>query len=214
MTRALHSLARYARRRVEPARVQPSCELCCAPLGEGERHDHVVDLERHTLRCACRACALLFESSGAGQGRYKRVPDRVRVDPHFDLAPEDWDALNIPVRLAFVFRSTPAERLVAVYPGAAGAIESEPPEAAWDSLCAAHPWLRAMQPDVEALLLHAPFDAPAQAFGVPIDVCYALVALVRRHHRGFDGGAEFRDALATFFEDLRARARPVRGGSS
>ena len=47
------------------------CELCGEPL-DGT-HPHLLELEQHTLRCCCRACALLFGNQQ--NARYKRVPE-------------------------------------------------------------------------------------------------------------------------------------------
>ena len=33
-----------------------------------ERHGHVVDIEKRSIACACRACYLLFTSEGAAAG--------------------------------------------------------------------------------------------------------------------------------------------------
>lgn len=205
-------LGRYTRTRVPPTRGGSICELCSTPLPEEARHDHLVDIQRRTLTCACRACALLFDRPGAAQRRYKAVPRRVVVDPRVQLADEDWDALEIPVRLAFVFHNSAAQRWVAVYPGAAGATESTLPLQAWDELASRHRMLRSITPDVEALLVHGERGTPLECLLVPIDVCYELVALVRRHWEGFDGGRQFREQLEYFLGELKARSRPFDGG--
>jgi hypothetical protein len=50
---------------------------------------------------------------------------------------------------------------------------------------------------------------------VPIDVCYALVGLVRRDWVGLGGGKEVWRAIEAFFADLAGRSRPVsRGGET
>ena len=43
------------------------CEMCREVLDE--RHGHVVDLEKRSLTCTCRACYLLFTREGAAGGR-------------------------------------------------------------------------------------------------------------------------------------------------
>ena len=50
------------------------CEMCREVLSE--RHGHVVDLEKRSLACTCRACYLLFTHEGAA-GR--PVPGRARA---------------------------------------------------------------------------------------------------------------------------------------
>jgi hypothetical protein len=42
---------------------------------------------------------------------------------------------------------------------------------------------------------------------VPIDVCYELVGHLRLRWRGFDGGREAHDAMDSFFERVRKKAR-------
>ncbi len=62
-----------------------------------------------------------------------------------------------------------------------------------------------MEPDVEALLVRR--DAGnEEAYLVPIDACYELVGELRRLWKGFDGGTEAREAMATFFAGLRDRS--------
>ena len=62
-----------------------------------------------------------------------------------------WESLHLPINLAFFFYSTPAERVVALYPSPAGAVESLLPLEAWGELSGANPVLAVMEPDVEAL---------------------------------------------------------------
>jgi len=47
---------------------------------------------------------------------------------------------------------------------------------------------------------------------VPIDACYELAGRMRLHWRGFDGGAEARQAIAGFLDTVRRRAVPVDRG--
>jgi hypothetical protein len=66
-----------------------------------------------------------------------------------------------------------------------------------------------MLPDVQALLVHRPTgDKGRLVFIVPIDLCYELVGLIRRHWKGFDGGEEANRAIAEFFAGLIDRSRP------
>ena len=82
------------------------CEMCGQPIVE--QHSHVVNVESRTLMCTCRACYLLFTREGAAQGKYKPVPARYLYDPAFALSEADWDALQIPVRVAFFFLNSSA----------------------------------------------------------------------------------------------------------
>ena len=105
--------------------------------------------------CACRGCYLLFTPEGAGGGHFRAVPDRYLVVPDFRLSPAQWDALQIPVSVAFFFVNSTLDRVAAFYPSPAGATESLLPLDTWDELVAAHPELATLEPDVEALLVRA-----------------------------------------------------------
>jgi hypothetical protein len=167
----------------------------------GERHGHLVDMDKRTLACACRACYLLFTREGAGGGRYRAVPERVGCDPEHPLTDADWGELQIPVAMAFFFYNSALGRVVAGYPGPGGVTECELDLAAWDRLAAAYPLLGQVTPDVEAIFVHH-----GEVFLIPIDECYALVGELRLRWQGFDGGAEARAAIAAFLDSLRQRA--------
>jgi hypothetical protein len=140
------------------------------------------------------------------------VPDRVCHDPSAPLTAAEWAELQIPVTTAFFFTNSALGRVVASYPSPAGVTECELDLAAWDSLAASHPLLRAPAPDVEAILVIGgePREAgPIETFLVPIDVCYSLAGTLRLAWHGFDGGAEVRGALAELLDGLRARARTL-----
>jgi hypothetical protein len=207
----LRALERFARRPRSPS--GDACELCGAPVGE--RHAHVVELERRSVCCACPTCARLFAQPGAGGGRLRTVPERVLQDPGFELSEAEWAALQIPVRLAFVFVSSATGRWSAVYPSPAGAVESAPSPDAWAAVAARSPLFAAVEPDVEAVLVRGPRGGgPLACLLVPIDACYELVGRIRRRWRGFDGGDEVRREMDRLFEALHARARPLRPGRS
>jgi len=182
------------------------CEMCRDVLAE--RHGHVVDLEERSLSCTCRACYLLFTHEGAAGGRYRAVPEHVYYDPGRPLTDADWNELQIPVAMAFFFRNSALDRVVAGYPSPAGATECELDLAAWDRLAAAYPLLGTLAPDVEAILVNR---ADSEVFLIPVDECYSLVGELRMKWQGFDGGAEAKAALATFLDGLRRRAVPLEG---
>jgi hypothetical protein len=192
------------------------CEMCREVLGD--RHGHVVDLEKRSLACTCRACYLLFTQAGAGRGRYRSVPERVRHDPDRPLTDADWNELQIPVAMAFFFYNSALGRVVAGYPSPGGVTECELDLAAWDRLAAAYPLFGALSPDVEAIFVNRTGDGsaspggrppqtpPNETFLIPIDECYSLVGELRMLWQGFDGGQEARAAVATFLAGLRERA--------
>jgi hypothetical protein len=198
-------LRRLAQRSTE-ARVeaQERCELCSEPIPA--EHRHLLDLDTQQLMCACRACTILFNRDAAGGGHYRLAPDRRLHIGDFRLADPEWESLHIPVDMAFFFRSTPAERVVAFYPSPMGATESLLPLETWRGIEEANPVLRQMEPDVEALLVNRARGAREYRL-VPIDECYALVGLIRTRWRGLTGGKEVWEEIARFLEALDRRSR-------
>jgi Family of unknown function (DUF5947) len=212
------------------ATAEEACEFCAA--GIPAEHGHVADLENSSLMCACRACYLLFTHSGAaerwqpvqgqqaagerrvGRGRYRAVPDRYRSDPGHPLSVADWDALEIPVGLAFFLRSSADGGVTGFYPSPAGATECRLDLEAWDRIAAGHPLVRAAEPDVEAILISRspPGADGVECFLVPVDACYELAGRMRLQWRGFDGGAEARQSIAGFLDGVRARSRDISRG--
>lgn len=193
--------------RIRDSRPQPSpyarCEMCTAPVADA--HQHVVNLASRQLLCTCRPCYLLFDHDDAAL-THRAVPERYLSFP--DLALPVWDALELPVGTAFLFLNSTLDRVVAFYPGPAGATESALPLDAWDRVVEEAPALDTLRPDVEALLVHS--DAQrVEAFLVPIDCCYELVGHLRTLWRGFDGGQDVRHRLTEFFDHVRDRARPA-----
>ena len=189
------------------------CQLCAQVIPD-DGHDHLVDLERRALVCACSSCAKLCTRVGgspaAASARYRVVPNRVFVDPAVRLAEATWVELGIPVGLVFLFHNSGLGRWVALFPSPAGATEAELPEDAFDRLTAATPLARHVQPDVEALLVYARRGAEVcETFLAPIDACYRLVGQVRRLWQGFHGGDRAWQEVDAFFAELRGRARPL-----
>jgi hypothetical protein len=202
-TELLAGLKRFFDRRPQ-RRSDERCDFCDVELIGA--HSHVVNVSTSTrsLMCVCRACYLLFTHDGSGGGRYRPVPDRyVSVDT--DIG---WEALQIPVGVAFFFFNSSLARVAAFYPSPAGATESLLPLDTWTTIVRAHPFLAELAPDVEALLVRRTRDQ-SESFIVPIDACYELVGRIRRHWRGFDGGPEAREQVDEFFSCLRGRSRPL-----
>ena len=191
------------------------CEMCQTILDGW--HGHLVDMDKRSIACACRACYLLFTHEGAAGGRYKAVPERICHDPARPLAGTDWNELQIPVAMAFFFFNSALGRVVAGYPSPGGVTECELDLEAWDRLATEYPLLGELAPDTEAIFVHgaSPGGRPPQTppdkseyevFLIPIDMCYSLVGELRMYWQGFDGGTEAREALATFLAGLRRRA--------
>ncbi|HEY2427715.1 MAG TPA: DUF5947 family protein [Acidimicrobiales bacterium] len=197
------------RRPPAPVRAGERCELCGVDIPDD--HSHVADVEDRGLRCACRPCALLFTRPGAAGGRFRTVPDRYLAVTDLELSPGQWDALQIPVAMAFFFRSSRSGEVAGFYPSPAGATECLLPLEAWAEIEDANPVVTTIEPDVEAVLLRA--TPPGfECFVVPIDACYELVGHLRRLWRGFDGGREAHDRMTAFLDGIRSRARTVGRG--
>jgi len=179
------------------------CELCARAL-EG-RHAHLLDPQARRILCACDPCAFLFQD---GAGRYRRVPRDSFFLSELALDNLQWEALSIPVNLAFFFFSSPAKRVVAYYPSPGGATESLLTLEAWEGIAAAHSRIGQMQPDVEALLVNR-VASPPDYYIVPIDRCYELSGIVRKHWQGFTGGDDVWREVANFFAALRSEAVTV-----
>lgn len=185
------------------AEQEERCEFCGTSMDE--RHGHVADISDHRLLCVCRPCYLLFAPRGAGGGRYRGVGETVRRVEPLTLDEATWSLLKIPVDLAFLFVQDGGVH--AFYPSPAGATESELDLSAWSAISADNPALGALEPDVEAALLRRREDG-FSCHVVPIDVCYELVGVVRRHWVGLGGGSEVWAAVEEFFAGLDDRAVP------
>ncbi|MGB3484906.1 MAG: DUF5947 family protein [Mycobacterium sp.] len=188
-----------------PAVATERCEMCSEQLADA--HQHVVNIQGRQLMCVCRGCYLLFTDSGA-ELRYRAVPERYLAFPGFGADTALWTALEIPVKLAFFFRNSAMDRLVAFYPGPGGATESATDLEAWADIAGADPRVELIDDDTEALLARST-EAGTQCFLVPIDRCYELVGGMRRRWRGFDGGSEVATFVDAFFERIAGRADDV-----
>jgi hypothetical protein len=198
-------LRRFARRPSTAER----CEMCSQELASS--HQHLLDPANRKIICACDACAVLFGNQGST--KYKRVPRRIRFLRDFRLTDSQWDGLMMPINMAFFFRSTPQNRVIALYPSPAGATESLLSFDTWDEIAVENPVLGGMEPDVEALLVnrigHSRGFADPEYFIVPIDECFKLVGLIRSRWQGLSGGAEVWREIAEFFNELKARSPHV-----
>ena len=197
---AFSVLKRLARKRP----VVERCEMCARELPPD--HDHLVE-PGHKLVCACDACAILFEGH---QAKFKRVPRSATYLPGFEMTDAQWETLMVPIAMAFFFHSSPLQRLVALYPSPAGAVESTLPLATWDDIVQANPVLANMESDVVALLVNriavTRGSGRGEYFLAPIDKCYELVGLIRAKWRGLSGGTEVWCDIDQFFADLKRRS--------
>jgi hypothetical protein len=189
---SLAGLRKYVRSRESDER----CDTCGTALTA--EHTHNFDPATRRIRCTCDSCAILYSTV------YRPVPRRVRALPNFQISDAQWDDLMIPISLAFFSYSTPAGKVIALYPGPAGAAESLLRLDAWEEISTANSELRDLQPDVEALLVNR-VGAARDYFIVPIDECYKLAGSIRLHWRGLSGGALVWGEIARFFDELRRK---------
>ena len=133
------------------AAVGERCEMCAEPIAD--EHPHVVNLREPGADVQLpRLLPAVHRGARAScvTGRCPTGTSPSLVRPREGGA---WDDLQIPVGLAFLFRNSVQGRMVAFYPGPAGATESELPLDAWDASSSGNPDLGHLRPDVEALLL-------------------------------------------------------------
>ncbi len=210
---AFAALRSYMRERAPAGAPIERCELCKLPLADV--HPHLLDPATRKVTCACDACATLFANDATT--RFRRIPRRIRYLPGFRMTDGQWDALSIPINLAFFFHSTPAGHVVALYPSPAGPTESLLSLESWDEIVRENPVLATMEPDVEALLVQrirgAHGGAGAEHYVAPIDECFKLVGLIRANWRGLSGGTVVWEEIARFFEELKHRATVIEEAS-
>ena len=190
-------ISRLRRFLVRPA--DERCDFCSAVIAPV--HAHLIERATRQFHCACQGCAFSLGASA----RYSLISPRTEILRDFRLSDADWNALQIPIGMAFVYYSTPAKRPIAIYPSPAGATESELDLEAWSQLVAENPAIAALEPDVEALLVNRTHGS-REYYRVSIDRCYALIGVVRTHWHGLSGGTEAWDAIRGFFKGLRDQA--------
>jgi hypothetical protein len=185
------------------------CELCSEEVPA--EHSHLLAMGSRQIVCACRACALLFSEKGAA--RYRLIPREVRLLNNFQLSDLQWEALMLPINLAFFYRDSPSERVIALYPSPAGATESLLNLESWNEIADRNPTVATMEPDVEALLVNR-MGTAHDYYQVPIDECYRLVGLIRANWKGLSGGPQVWREIRGFFEQLRGKTGGKVGNQS
>lgn len=181
------------------------CDLCNARLAP--EHRHLLEMGNRIIHCSCDACEIRFQ--WVMGGRFKLIPRDVRPLPELEISDAQWDGLALPINLAFFFHSTPAGKMIALYPSPAGAMESLLPLETWKALVVANPVLDDIEPDVEALLVNRVGES-REYFIAPIDKCYELAGLIRTHWRGLHGGDVVWGKIDAFFARLELQTVPAR----
>ncbi len=191
---SLATLQQFVR---EPQTPVERCELCAAALTAD--HQHLLELEKRQVTCACDPCAILFD--GNARQRYRRIPREVRRLSAFAMDDYEWESLLIPINLAYFVYVSSAGKTVAQYPSPGGAMESLLDLEYWNAIVERNPVLKNFERDVEALLVNRISGEP-QYYRVPIDQCFRLVGLIRKHWRGLSGGTEVWREIDRFFDQL------------
>jgi hypothetical protein len=208
---AFGALRQFTRSRRSSPRATEFCELCSAGLIHD--HPHLIELASRQILCACDACAMLFD--GMERSKYKRVARTAQYLTNFAMNEGQWEGLLIPINMAFFFHSSAENRMIALYPSPAGAVESLLPLESWNEIADNNLALNMLRSDIEALLVnrvgHAYGMARAEYYIAPIDECYKLVGLIRTNWRGLSGGTEVWAEIGRFFTELRSKAELVGG---
>jgi hypothetical protein len=176
------------------------CDFCHAILAE--THQHLIETTNRKLECVCDPCAVLFSGQ---QQKYRRVPRRIRFLPNFRMTDAQWDALRIPIGIAFLLRSSAADRVTALYPSPAGPVESLLTLETWEEIALENPELRTLETDVEGLLVYRVGTA-REHYIAPIDECFKLIGLIRLKWKGFSGGIIVWQEIGKFLETLKQRS--------
>ena len=174
--------------------------MCATPLVA--EHQHLLELEKRRVMCACDPCAILF--NGNTRQHYRRIPRDVFRLGDFAMDDQEWESLLIPINLAYFVHDSTQGRVVAQYPSPGGAMESSLDLEYWNTIAERNPVLKKFEPDVEALLVNR--IGEPRYYRAPIDQCFRLVGLIRTRWHGLSGGTEVWQEIDRFFEQLDSRS--------
>jgi hypothetical protein len=189
--------------RPAPVEETEKCEICGQGLSDD--HRHLLELGERQILCACEPCIAMR----TGLENYCPCGTRFLWLDDFEFPDELWAAFQLPIGLAFFFRSSGVDAVVALYPSPAGATESELHLESWEKLRDlnrdTNPILDNLVADAEALVVNRMGDEPEHAI-VPIDECYRLVGLIKSTWEGISGGSAIENSVPKFFEFVRHKA--------
>ena len=185
--------------RPEPVEEQEKCEVCGSSIAVD--HRHLLELGERRILCSCEPCIAMR----SGLENYCPVGTRFVWLENVEFPNELWAAFQLPIGLAFFFRSTGVNAVVALYPSPAGATESELHLESWEKLVGLNPILENLESDSEALVVNRMGEAHQHAI-VPIDECYRLVGLIKSTWEGISGGSAIEKSVPKFFEYVRHKA--------
>jgi hypothetical protein len=180
-----------------PQPLEATCDLCGTTMPED--HRHLLQTEERRIVCVCEACWALR----SGDAEFRPTGSRFMWLEGFTLPGELWARFGIPIGLAFFLRG--GEGVAALYPSPAGATECELDLSAWDALVSLNPVLETLDRDGEVLIVNRLADPPQFAIA-PTDSAYRLVGLIKSNWQGITGGTAVEEAVAAFFEELKASA--------
>ena len=199
------ALRGFSRR--QPAKER--CDLCGVALPP--EHQHLLQRSDRRVVCGCNPCSILF-SHRHQTAKFLRIPRSGAKLEDFQITDGEWNALRLPIDLAFFVHNSAEGRIMAYYPSPAGNTESLLSLEAWQSIVGNNPLLARMEPDVEALLVNRT-ERHHDYFLAPIDQCYKLTGLIRTHWRGFSGGEVVWKEVDSFFEELERRSKRPEGAA-
>lgn len=175
------------------------CSACGCALPPD--HDHAFEVATQKISCLCASC---HSALTRNERKYRAIPEGVHRVNDVSWATKTWEHLGLPIHIVFIVRRETTYR--AFFPSPAGQVETQLGTHNWADLSARNPDALTLKPDVEALLLSR-LSGQSLCLKVPIDVCFALTGLLRRHWKGMHGGAQVWREISQFLNHLVERAQ-------
>jgi hypothetical protein len=183
----------------QPSAQAPLCDLCGHELARG--HRRLIDLATNLVLAACAGCEHSVVPDGRKSLRYQVVSDRYVRLPRGVIKSGRWDALRIPVALAFLVHRSLHDEYVAYYPSPNGPLVEELTRDQWADMMGGEHLLESLQSDVEALLVDARGVTPA-GYIVPITTYFDFDRRLGDDWRGYDGGLQAAGVVDAFVMSL------------